>query len=148
MIFNSMESSHEASLGLSCNPSTWNLLGLGYYVKQNSLNNIQISGGIKTENCRIKQCGSAVVGPNNPTKLDTIVSRGHSPLQITGHILATNKGYEVRKVFSQKGLFRDGKTVVEARGFEPPTPASRTQCATELRYASILYFKLIVIMYC
>ena len=25
--------------------------------------------------------------------------------------------------------------VVGARGFEPPTPASRTQCATGLRYA-------------
>ncbi len=25
--------------------------------------------------------------------------------------------------------------LVGARGFEPPTPASRTRCATELRYA-------------
>jgi hypothetical protein len=28
--------------------------------------------------------------------------------------------------------------VVGARGFEPPTPASRTQCATGLRYAPTL----------
>ncbi len=28
-----------------------------------------------------------------------------------------------------------GYGVVGARGFEPPTPASRTQCATGLRYA-------------
>src|SRR5438477_11899947 len=27
--------------------------------------------------------------------------------------------------------------LVGARGFEPPTPASRTQCATRLRYAPI-----------
>ena len=32
--------------------------------------------------------------------------------------------------------FGTGKLgVVGARGFEPPTPASRTQCATSLRYA-------------
>ena len=28
------------------------------------------------------------------------------------------------------------KSDVEVRGFEPPTPASRTQCATGLRYTS------------
>ena len=33
-------------------------------------------------------------------------------------------------------LFERGK-VVGARGFEPPTPASRTRCATGLRYAPI-----------
>ena len=37
----------------------------------------------------------------------------------------------------QWGMFVEGNTVVEARGFEPLTPASRTQCATGLRYASI-----------
>ncbi len=32
---------------------------------------------------------------------------------------------------------REGE-LVGARGFEPPTPASRTRCATELRYAPII----------
>ena len=30
---------------------------------------------------------------------------------------------------------REEKEMVGARGFEPPTPASRTRCATGLRYA-------------
>ena len=48
--------------------------------------------------------------------------------------------FEEFKDFPLEGGFIDGrmgKSVVEARGFEPPTPASRTQCATGLRYASI-----------
>ena len=53
--------------------------------------------------------------------------------------LETFLGFEECKVISLGRRFIDGdmgKTVVEARGFEPPTPASRTQCATGLRYAS------------
>ena len=30
---------------------------------------------------------------------------------------------------------RNSRTLVGARGFEPPTPRSRTECATRLRYA-------------
>ncbi len=33
------------------------------------------------------------------------------------------------------------KVLVGARGFEPPTPASRTRCATGLRYAPITTYR-------
>ena len=32
------------------------------------------------------------------------------------------------------------KILVGARGFEPPTPSSRTRCATRLRYAPLIEF--------
>ena len=39
---------------------------------------------------------------------------------------------------------KDGyeEKLVGARGFEPPTPASRTRCATGLRYAPKIYSSL------
>ena len=71
-----------------------------------------------------------------------------TPRRIRGEILWVNLetflGFEECKVFSLGRCIIDGdmgKTVVEARGFEPLTPASRTQCATGLRYASIHTYK-------
>ena len=59
-----------------------------------------------------------------------------------GHHFWAILGFEEFKDLALKGLSLIAKSVVEARGFEPPTPASRTQCATGLRYASIQRIKL------
>jgi hypothetical protein len=40
-----------------------------------------------------------------------------------------------RRLNGRRGSGSNEFCLVGARGFEPPTPASRTQCATGLRYA-------------
>ena len=102
MIFNRMESLHvtltnnkmrsriETTLRLSATPAHGIYMYLGDTLKRI----LEKVTHRNTNNSRIKQFGSAVVGPKNPTKVGTIVSRGEHPLQITGHILGTNKDYE------------------------------------------------------
>ena len=46
-----------------------------------------------------------------------------------------NSGSGIRSLARRIGTGPSKFGMVGARGFEPPTPASRTQCATGLRYA-------------
>ena len=82
--------------------------------------------------------GSALLlGPKNPNTYWAHRSpRDDGRRDIIGRIFGGIWGFEDRKISPLNGSFNDGDVVVEARGFEPPTPASRTQCATGLRYAS------------
>ena len=85
---------------------------------------------------------------NPQTQVAPLLSEENPFESKNGTILAPNgdiRDFEEFKDFPLEGGFIDermGKYVVEARGFEPPTPASRTQCATGLRYASIQCIKL------
>ena len=87
---NKMRSRIETTLRLSATPAHGIYMYLGDTLKRI----LEKVTHRNTNNSRIKQFGSAVVGPKNPTKVGTIVSRGEHPRQITGHILGTNKDYE------------------------------------------------------
>ena len=86
-----------------------------------------------TENSRIKQCGSAVVGPKNPILLATSFTR-RAVRTITGHILAIFEGFEDRKKFFQKEAFMEENIASEREDLNlrplDPQSSALPDCAT------------------